>query len=412
MGIVGGLMNCFLLRNKTDPCIKQMTAYRKIKHIPVIIQSAEGIDGRIKKCIRKFGGSIREEYPIIKACSANIPPSGIKPLESLYQVRYLTLDYPVLCHLNNLNSAIGADSAHRLKVTGRNITIALLDTGTYPHPDIIRPRNRIILFRDFLDNLEFPYDDNGHGTFTAGIILGNGTMSGNEYIGVAPEANLISLKVLNQSGSGRVSTVLSALQWILDKKEAYRIRIVCIPLGCTSFLPCDTDPLSRAVQALWDSGVVVCASTGNNGPYGSWISSPGINPSIITVGAAQTCGKTPCRENPLCMFSSSGYTPDGNQGPDLLAPGSHIVSLNADTAFIPKTAAGHKSAKLEHYYRTGSGTSAACAAVAGASALILEKKPDLSPEELKSLLRHSSRSLNLVKSQQGYGIPDINHLLE
>ncbi|MDI6705018.1 MAG: S8 family peptidase [Bacillota bacterium] len=389
-----------------------MMAYRKTKNIPVIIQSSEGIDGRIKRCIKKFGGSMHEEYPIINACSANIPPSGIKPLESLYQVRYLTLDYPVICHLNNLNSAIGTESAHRLKVTGKNITVALLDTGTYPHPDIIRPRNRIILFKDFIDNVEFPYDDNGHGTFTAGIMLGNGTMSGNEYIGAAPEANLISLKVLNQSGSGRVSTVLSALQWILAKKEAYRIRIVCIPLGCMSFLPCDVDPLSRAVQVLWDSGVVVCASAGNNGPYNSWISSPGINPSIITVGAAQTRGKIPCPEKPLCTFSSRGYTLDGNQGPDFLAPGSHIVSLNADTAFIPKTAAGHRSAKLEYYYRTGSGTSAACAAVAGAAALILGKKPDLSPEELKSLLRHSSKSLNLVKTQQGYGIPDINQILE
>jgi serine protease AprX len=412
MSTLGSLIKGIFPKNKIDLCVRQMIEYRKLKQISIIIQSAGGIDSRIKKYITRYGGKIRDEYPFINACNAIISPAGIKPLESLCQVKYISLDYPVAAHLNNLTFVIGAISAHRLNYTGKKINIALLDTGTYPHPDIIRPRNRILFFKDFVNNIDFAYDDSGHGTFTAGIILGNGTMSKNEYTGVAPEANLISLKVLNQSGNGRVSTVLSALQWVFDKRDTYGIKAVCLPLGCMSFLPWDIDPLSKAAQVLWESGTVVCTSAGNYGPQASWITSPGINPNIITVGALQTFSGTVSTEQPLCDFSGRGYTRDGNHGPDFLAPASNIASLNADTTFLPKSPAHYKGAKLESYYRLGSGTSAACAAITGTVALLLDKSPCLTPDEIKSLLKHSCKSVNLLKSHQGYGIPNISSILE
>jgi serine protease AprX len=399
-------------KRKLDPAIKVMPLNKKVRQLSIIIQSADGTDERIKKCIKKYGGRIVQEYPFINACGAAIPPAGVKPLEALGQVRYISLNHPVSAHLDNVRTITAAGTAHNRGLTGRNINIALLDTGTYPHPDLIRPANRIICFKDFVNNRQFAYDDNGHGTFTAGIIAGNGCMSKSEYAGVAPGSGLISLKVLDGSGNGWTSTVLSGMQWVYSNREKYGIKVVCLPLGCPSFMSCRDDPLSAAAQALWEAGLIVCASAGNNGPEASWISSPGINPVIITVGALRSYGASIFHESPLCDFSSRGFTPDGNRKPDLVAPGAAIVSLNSDMTFIPESSADYRVARLENYYRRGSGTSAACAATAGITALLLEKHGDLTPDEVKSLLRHSCRSLNLLKEQQGFGLININRLLE
>ena len=412
MGTIGSLGNSGFLRRRLDPNVRSMLACKKTRYISVIVLTREGINQRIKKYIRKFGGNIREEYPFINAFCAMIPPAGIKPLESLYGISHIALNYPTAAHLKNLTAIMGTAAAHRQKLTGRNINIALLDTGTYPHPDLIRPTNRILHFKDFVNDCEFAYDDSGHGTFTAGIIAGNGCMSKGEYTGMAPESRLLSLKVLNQSGSGWVSTVLSGLQWVYNNREKYAVKLCCIPLGCISRLSFDIDPLSMAAAALWNSGVVVCTSVGNNGPENGWISSPGINPDIITVGALQNLGGSISQNQPLSRFSGRGFTVDGHPGPDFAAPGVNIVSLNSDQNFRPKSPFAHRNARLDSYYRQGSGTSVSCAAVTGIAALLMEKHPGLTPDEVKSLLRHGCRSLNLLKEQQGAGLPDINRLLD
>jgi len=412
MSAIDRVITRILFPQKIDPGIKVIMNFKKTKQIPIIIQSLEGTDKKLKKCIKKYGGTIKNEYPFINACLASVPPDCIKALEALYQVTYISMDYPLAAHLNNVKEIIGTSAAHNLNYTGKNITVALLDTGTYPHPDIIRPRNRILKFVDLINDIDFAYDDNGHGTFISGIIAGNGSMSKGDYSGVAPQANLVSLKVLNQSGNGKVSTVLSGLQWIYDNREKYRIRIVCLALGCSGHIPWDNDPLSRAAQALWDAGLVVCTSAGNNGPHTSSISSPGTNPNIITAGAVQAYGSNIFPSKPLCIFSGRGPTRDGNQGPDVVAPGSNIISLNCDTTFIPKSMSAYKAAKLASYYRRDSGTSAACAAITGIVTLMLDKEQQLTPEEVKSLLKHSCKSLNLLKVQQGWGIPNMNKLLE
>jgi serine protease AprX len=412
MGDEKGIAKKMFFKRKLDPAIRDMLRNGKNRQFSVIIQSVEGIDDRIKKYIKKYGGRITEEYPFINACSTVIPPAGIKPLETLIQVHYISLNYPVYAHLNNTKTIMSSGTAHNQGLTGRNINIALLDTGTYPHPDLIRPINRIICFKDFVNNHEFAYDDSGHGTFTAGIIAGNGSMSKGEYTGIAPGSGLISLKVLDGSGNGWTSTVLTGMQWVYENREKYKIRVVCLPLGSPGFLPGNSDPLSRGAQVLWDAGIIVCASAGNNGPEPCWISSPGTNPSIITVGALQNFGATVHPDRPLNPFSSRGFTRDGNRKPDFVAPGTGIVSLNSDLAFLPKSSSAYRGTRLENFYRRGSGTSAACAAVSGTIALLLENHGDLTPEEVKSLLRHSCRSLNLLKEQQGYGLPDINRLLQ
>jgi serine protease AprX len=410
MGFLGGLARRVPFLNKVEPLVTKMAGSGINKNLQVIIQTSEGIDDRVKRYIKKYGGSVTQEFPFINACSATLPAAAIKPLELLFEVTYISLDHPVQAHVNTVASYPGIHAAHGMGFRGKKVRIALLDTGTYPHPDLIRPRNRILCFRDFVNKMELPYDDNGHGTFTAGIILGNGTMSGNTSTGIAPEAELISLKVLNQSGCGRVSTVLSAMQWIFDNKPTYDIAVVCIPLGYINFIPWEREPLSRAAQVLWDHGTVVCTSAGNYGPYPGWITSPGINPHIITTGAIGHNSKGNSRDKWLCAFSGRGPTIDGNPGIDFVAPGSNIISLAADIAFRPDSTALLKTTKLDNYYTIGSGTSASCSYVSGLAALVLDNNRALSPDEVKIILRHSCISLNMVKAEQGYGIPDMARL--
>jgi serine protease AprX len=410
MGFVGGLAGKALFLNKVEPSVREMARFSKVKKLHVIIQTSEGIDDRVKRYIKRYGGNIGQEFPFINACNAALPAAAIKPLESLFQIRYISLDHVVEAHTNTIASVPGISMVHGIGHRGKKIRIALLDTGTYPHPDIIRPRNRILCFKDFVNQMHLPYDDNGHGTFSAGIILGNGAMSDNTHTGIAPEAELISLKVLNQSGKGRVSTVLSAMQWLFDNKATYNIAVVCIPLGYISFAGWEREPLSRAVQALWNHGMVVCTSAGNYGPYSGWIASPGINPHVITVGAICQDKGNHHRKQSLCTFSSRGPVRNGGYGPDFVAPGSNVLSLATDITFYPDSSAFLKTAKLDSYYARGSGTSASCAFVAGLAALLLENNRELSPDEVKSLLRHSCFSLNLVKSEQGYGMPDVSRI--
>lgn len=400
-----------IFKNRLDRDLKDVLSNKKTRHLPIIVQSVDGISERIERYIKKYGGRIKEYYPFIKACYASLPPSAVKGLSTLGCIYYLSPNRPVTAHLNNLGTLMASDVAHNLGITGRNVTVALLDTGTYPHPDLIRPMNRILSFKDFVNNSEFPYDDNGHGTFTAGIIAGNGTISRSRYTGIAPEATLVSLKVLDQSGNGWTSTVLSAMQWVYDNKEKYRIKLLCLPLGCPGSIAAENDPLSRAAQVLWDSGVVLCVSIGNNGPKASWIPSPAINPRIIVVGALHNLGGVIVPDKPLARFSGRGYTAEGEPRPDFVAPGNNIVSLNSDPGFFPKSPLGYKAAQLDDYYRRGTGTSAACAAVAGALCLLLEKYEGLTPDEVKSLLKHSCRSLNLLKDQQGNGLPNLARIL-
>ncbi len=400
-----------LFKHRLDPALKKMMTIKKTQRLSVIIQSVEGIDERIKKCIRNHGGKIVQHFPFCKACYALLTPPGIKKLETLGQIYYLSPNRPVTTHLNNLTDIMGdGNTAHGLSLTGRDINVALLDTGTYPHPDLIRPVNRILYFKDFINHRDRCYDDNGHGTFIAGIIGGNGFMSKDKYTGIAPGAGLISLKVLNESGNGWTSTVLAAMQWVYDNYEKFKISLACLPFGCVNTLSADTEPLSRAAQKLWELGIIVCTSAGNNGPDLSWVSSPGINPNIITIGALQ---RAVSPGGSLAPFSSRGLTHDGISRPDFVAPGTNIISLNfkgepsSYTALHPSD-----SRSVGYYYRRGSGTSAACAAVTGLICLLLERYGHLSPGEIKSLLKYSCKSLNLPKVQQGHGLPNMYKILD
>jgi len=249
------------------------------------------------------------------------------------------------------------------KFFGKGVTICFIDTGIFPHFDFVFPKNKIIKFIDLINNKNEPYDDNGHGTFVAGICSGNGIFSCSRK-GVATDANIISIKALKSSGESNSNVILDAMQWVYENYKKYKISIVCMSFGA-DFLD-KHDPLSKGAQALWNLGITVVAAAGNSGPKENTIKSPGTNPNIITVGALDISKLS------VAKFSSRGPTIYGNK-PDLLAPATNLISCN----------------NLSLPYTQMSGTSVATPIVAGVCAIIKQKHPHFTNNQIKKhLLSH------------------------
>src|SRR5437899_12564471 len=169
-------------------------------------------------------------------------------------------------------------------------------------------------------------DPGGHGTHIAGIVAGNGTRSGGEFIGIAPQANIVDVRVLGNTGSGRISSVVRGIEWVLAHRTVYNIRVINLSFGAPANLSYRADPMSAAVEIAWRRGLVVVAASGNGGPARDTVLTPGIDPYVITVGATDGSGTLGRGDDMLAWFSAWG-SPDSNAKPDLVAPGRRIVSL-------------------------------------------------------------------------------------
>lgn len=292
----------------------------------------------------------------------------------------------------------------RLRYQGQNITVAILDSGIAPHPDF---GGRILDFQDLLNGKNAPYDDCGHGTHVAGIIGGSGRMSGGTYAGIAPACSLIMLKILDRKGDGSVQNLLRGVEWVLAHRRAYEIRIVNISVGTLPGV--EEKPqkaVLEAVDELWDSGVVVITAAGNYGPKKGSITIPGISRKVITVGSSEDKVCRDASGRHLKTYSGRGPTPDCICKPDLVAPGSYLMSCNA----FYKAGKGRRG-NVPRPYTEKSGTSMSTPVVSGAVAVLLSKYPEMSNVEVKLKLRESCRDLKLPRERQGWGLLDMEKLL-
>ena len=244
-----------------------------------------------------------------------------------------------------------------LPYSGRGVTVAVIDTGIYPHLDFLLMRNRIAAFKDCIAGKETPYDDNGHGTAVCGVIAGNGAMSCGRGRAAAYKASLAVVKAIDAKGEGNALHILEGMQWIYSNRRKYNIRVVNMSFGSRPLGA--GDPLVLGAEALWRCGITVVASAGNLGPEGSTILPPAVSPSVVTVGGASG--------GSAAAFSSRG--PAGAfRKPDLLAPAENVRS----------TAPGA--------YGLNTGTSMAAPQIAALSALAYEAEPDILPDKVKELL--------------------------
>jgi serine protease AprX len=242
----------------------------------------------------------------------------------------------------------------------------------------------------------------------AGIVAGSGALSARLFTGVAPDADLVGVKVLEGNGSGYVSTVIAGLDWCVQNRAALGIRVINLSMGHKPGESYRTDPLCAAVRRAVQAGMAVVCSAGNKGKndagqivYGG-ISSPGMEPSAITVGALNTWETARRSDDTVCTFSSRGPTYlDGLTKPDLVAPGNKIVSVRspgskADVDLPLNQVDPLSYAKLgtPEYFRL-SGTSMAAPQVAGTVALVLQANPYLAPNTEKGILMYSAQWLSL-----------------
>lgn len=279
---------------------------------------------------------------------------------------------------------------------GKGQTVAVIDSGMFPHPDL---KNRLTVWKDFSEDKPKPVDPFGHSTNVEGIIVGDGTKSGGKVMGVAPEANLASLRI------GSVGDAIKALQWVIDNKDAQNITVVNLSLGDKATKPWAQDPWAQAVQKVIDAGIVVVAAAGNNGP----ISTPGILPDVITVGAVDSKGTGDPNDDVLAPFTGKGQIVDGVQKPDLLAPGVGIYGPLSPDSAIDKNSLPH----IKKDYIALSGTSQAAPQVAGLCLLLRQARPDLTPAQIHQvLLKSAYHYSNIADVDQGAGLVQADKAME
>ncbi|SFI58639.1 S8 family peptidase [Thermoflavimicrobium dichotomicum] len=357
--------------------------------IPVIIQLKDEANDQDKQklneiCKEKSYNSIDGELSILSAVHGRLHPDTIRDLTEQESIAHIFYDRKVHLFLDVAKKTTGVLDVQLQKgLTGKGITIAIIDTGIHPHQDLTKPHNRIIGFVDLIHGKKGPYDDQGHGTHCAGDAAGNGYTSQGLYTGPAPEANLVGVKALDAQGGGSLSTVIRGIEWCVKKRKKYGIRVISLSLGTPATMPYRQDPLAQAAEKAWHHGIVVVAAAGNEGPYAGTISTPGNDPVIITVGAVDDKNTDSLLDDEIASFSSRGPTPDGLVKPDIYAPGADICSLNVVGSILDQQLPENKVG--DDYIRL-SGTSMATPFLAGVVAQLLEANPHLSPNDIKCIL--------------------------
>ncbi len=281
-------------------------------------------------------------------------------------------------------------------VTGAGVTVAILDTGISAHPALA---GKVIANVSKVAGDPSTNDAHGHGTHIAGIIAGNNSAS--KYVtplyrgGIAPDVKLVNVRVLGANGTGWTSDVIDGIEWVIENRETYKIRMMNLSLGHPVTEPSTTDPLCIAVAKATAAGIVVVVSAGNAGkdengtPILGGISSPGNSPFAITVGAVNTKGTVSRADDIMTTYSSRGPTKfEHAVKPDVVAPGNKVVSLETAGSYLQRNYAQfHMAGTRTNAYMHLSGTSMSAAIVTGGVALLMQAHPNISAAQVKIALQ-------------------------
>ncbi|WP_138495781.1 S8 family peptidase [Paenibacillus pinistramenti] len=386
---------------------------RRAAGIPVIVQfSSRLTPGLLRRFRKELGPNafpVQRRLGLIHALAGRASRRCLRQIARCRSVKGIYPDRVRTINLDIATPSIGAAAVRRKRgLDGRGIRIALLDTGIYPHPDLTRPVNRIAAFKDFVNGRTQPYDDNGHGTHIAGDAAGNGWASRGKYRGPAPGAELVGVKVLDQFGEGRDSTIIKGIEWCIANRKRLGIRILSMSFGGPAAAAgCKGDPLCQAAEKAVRAGIFTVAAAGNSGPASGTIESPGVSPSALTVGAVDDRRTIRQAGDRVAWYSSRGPGPGGIRKPDLCAPGE-TVSLRAPGSRLDRELA---YLRVGRSYFLLSGTSIAAPLAAGAAAQLLQRSPRLAPGQVKRLLMRHAFRLPDGRNSAGSGEADVRFLL-
>jgi serine protease AprX len=321
----------------------------------------------------------------------------------------------------NTTQYTGAQAWWNAGYTGAGVDVAVIDTGVNPVEGLATAGKIIygpdLSFESQNDSLR-NLDTNGHGTFMAGIIAGRGSGAvagqyagdATNFLGVAPDARILSVKVGVADGGVDVSQVIAAVDWVVQHRNdnGMNIRVLNLSYGTDSVQSYVDDPLAFAVEQAWKAGIFVVTATGNSG-YAfktGTLTNPAFDPKIFAVGASDSMGTMTPADDTVASFSSTG---SNSRTPDVVAPGAHMVSLRVPGSYIDQNygATGIVSSTL---FR-GSGTSEAAAFVSGAAALAIQQHPSITPAALKRLFQLNTTGLAVSTLKQGSGEIDLFKML-
>jgi serine protease AprX len=408
--------------------------------LSVIVRGAHGGDGAVRQAVGQVGGQVTRSLRIIDGVAATVPADAVGALQR--QAGVVEVSPNATVHMQGLLDSVGstgnnggwaagdigslynttlmtgAQAYWSAGYTGRGIDVAVIDTGAVP-VNGLRASGKLIYGPDLSFDSQAPnlrnLDTFGHGTHMSGIIAGrddaavSGSYAGDsrDFIGVAPDARIVSVKVGDSHGNSDVSQVLAAIDWVVlhHADPGLNIRVVNMSFGTDSYQSYLLDPLAFAAETAWHAGIVVVGATGNRG-WKTGVLDPADDPYVIAVGAADSNGSTSYASHTVATFSAGG---DGYRNPDLLAPGAHIVSLRDPGSYID---VNYPSGRVGSRFFRGSGTSQAAAVVSGAAALLLSQRPLLTPDQVKALLTSTATPLAGAPAQlQGAGEVNLRSAL-
>ncbi|HWG98983.1 MAG TPA: S8 family serine peptidase [Pilimelia sp.] len=409
--------------------------------VEVIVRSADGAGpDAAERAVAAVGGSVGRRLALIGGLTARVPRDGLPALRRAAGVGAVTVNAPVrlnadtwqadrdVSSLHNItkyagaHDAWGTTDASGRKVTGTGVGVALIDSGVAPVPGLTGAGKIVngpdLSFESQADNLRY-LDTYGHGTHLAGIIAGRddaadpGDGEADHFVGVAPGAHVVSLKVAAADGATDVSQVIAAIDWVVQHRDdpGMNIRVLNLSFGTDSAQDPRLDPLSHAVEVAWRKGIVVVVATGNDGAERDTLTMPAVNPYVIAVGAADPNGTTDRADDTVAGFSTRG---NADRHADLVAAGRSVVSLRNPGSYVDATFPGARveGDPTQRFFR-GSGTSQSAAVVSGAAALLLQHRPTLTPDQVKKLLTDSAAPMPRADALgRGAGQLDVARALQ
>jgi serine protease AprX len=394
-----------------------------LSRVIVVMKSGCSVDADVTK----VGGKSGQKFNLINGELVQLPNGQLRKLADSPCVASMHWDRSTGGSLNYVGIVEGARQVQQLLgYDGAGVGVAIVDSGiTGWHDDLTYQGHdsrvkvvygqRVVKFVDFVNGHFSKYDDHGHGTHVAGIIAGNGYDTFGARAGIAPAADLVSLKVLDANGGGYISNVIAALDWVVANHDTYNIRVVNLSVGAAVTESYLTDPLTLAAKRVIDAGVVVVTAAGNLGKnpttgkvqYGS-ITAPGNAPWVLTVGAYSHEGTLIRSDDKIGLFSSRGPTAaDFVAKPDVVAAGVGTASLavpgstlyNAKSQYLLNGAITTTTKP----YLSLTGTSMAAPVVTGTVALMLQANPNLTPNLIKAIIEYTAQDMGYDPLTQGAG---------
>ncbi len=400
-----------------------------------IVRAAPGEMPAVAARLTRLGGRTTGHLRLINAVVCRLPAAAASALRRDPRVTGVTADsrltllstaasaVPVTYDpaadpnsLYNLERLIGVPSMWGSGYTGLGIDVALLDSGVAPVTglsDAGKILNGPDLTPESQNSATRYLDTFGHGTHMAGLIAGrdpgvNAAASINNsapFLGVAPGARIVSIKVADAHGATDVSQVIAGIDWAVQHAHdpGLNIRVLNLSFGTNSPQGYLYDPLAYAAEVAWRKGIVVVAAAGNSGFADGRLADPALDPFVLAVGADDTHGTSLTLDDTIPSFSSRGTL---LRSPDVVAPGVHVQSLRVPASYIDQTYGG--TGQINDRFFRGSGTSQATAIVSGAVALLLQQRPWLTPDQAKYVVKSLVLHLLIADPRaQGSGLINL-----